>query len=269
MPSDSLRAGQLATALPAARITLPAEVQAALKAHAAAVAMTLPAPPRPGALASAATAQAAASAVQAAAKTGTITLDPAPVAAARLAETEARDRAELARAVLDAATAKVCAAADRHAQALTTSIQARHAETVRDLATLAAQLPPGVNDDLALETGDPLRERYLRARDLTSELSSLSALLLIIWPDDRFTGSPGDLERAVSYLRDAPAAHRLYEYIRTYPEPGSLEFWLRLLREHGPDAAWCPRLPEAQARAAELAAQWREDRVLAGPNVWR
>ena len=269
MLNDSLRAGQLATALPALiGGTLPPEVTSALRAHDAAGKMTMPAPTRPGELASAALAAAAAQAVQAAARTGTITLDPAPLAAARLAEQRARDEAELATAVRDAATAGVCAAADRHAPALTKAIQARHGQAVRELAALAAQLPPGVNDDLALETGDPLRSDYLQARDLVLELGRLRDLLGLVHPHDRFSAAPGSMELSALYC----CTPHLYDNWHRYPEPGSLEFWIMLITEAGAEAIWCPTIGQAEARCRELVEQRRLNDIAAlparGATVW-
>ena len=265
---NSLRAGQLATALPALiGGALPPEVRAALRAYDAAGQMTMPAAARPGEPVQAAIREAAATAVQTAARTGAITVDPGPVAIARSAEQELRDRADIARAVLDAATAGVCAAADRHAPALTTAIQARHAEVVSELAALAAQLPPGVNDQAALETGDPVRERYLRARDLTGELSRLRDLLGLVHPDARFSAAPGSMERSALYCRTP----HLYDNSHRYPEPGSLEFWIMLITEAGAEAVWCPTIGQAEARCRELVEQRRLNDIAAlpaGATVW-
>jgi hypothetical protein len=249
---DSLRASQLATGLPAARITLPPGVTAALRAYDATRQMTLPAPPQPGELVAAALAQAAHAAVQAAAKTGTITLDARWAGPARLAEAEARDRAQLATTILAAAEAGLCAATSRHAAALTTAIQARHAAIITELAGLAATLPPGIDNDTALERGGPVREAYLTARDRTAELASLRDLLMVIHPDARFRSTPAGMERAAMYCR----SFWLYDNSHRYPQPGSLAFWLQLVTE-APDAIWCPLPAEAETRLARLVEERR------------
>ncbi len=261
MPSDSFRSGQLAQQLPAARITLPAPVQAALRAYDAAGQVTVPAPPRPGEAVAAAIRQAAQQAAQAAAKTGIIdvTAAPAAIAAARRAEQEAADLADAARAAADEARVALCAAADQHAETLTKTVQARHAELVAELAGLAAKLPPGADDQIALDRGGEVREAYLGARDLAAELAALRDLLGVIWPHDQFSGPPGGLERATVWTRDG----YLYDQPDDYPAPGTLRFWLRLLAETGPGQVWCPRPHEVQARAAELAGQWHVEKVTA------
>jgi hypothetical protein len=50
---------------------------------------------------------------------------------------------------------------------------------------------------------------------------------------------------------------------------GSLAFALQLIREAGPDAIWCPTIPQAEARAAELTEQRRVADVqrALGPHV--
>src|SRR5215472_8390523 len=246
MPYDtSHRAGQLAATLPGQiGSALPPEVAAALRAFGAAQQMT---------------AIPAAEPVQAV----------IAQAAARAAEQNARDLAELASAAADAARLAVCVTVDRHAAALTRAVQHKHGEVVTELAALAAELPPDVDDRAALEHGDPLRARFLRARDLTAQLALLRDLLGIIWPGAAFRTAPGSLEQAVTWCRSPWA----YDQWHLAPgEPGSLAFVLWLVAGAGADAVWCPTISQIETRVAQLIEEQRRDRIAAlpgrGAKVW-
>jgi len=268
MPYDtSHRAGQLAATLPGQiGSALPPEVAAALRAFGAAQQMTAIPAAEP---VQAVIAQAAARAVQAAGTTGSIVLDAAPVAAARAAEQNTRDLGELASAAADAAQLAVCLTVDRHAATLTQAVQHKHGEVVTELAALAAELPPDVDDRAALEHGDPLRARFLRARDLTAQLALLRDLLGIIWPGAAFRTAPGSLEQAVTWCRSPWA----YDQWHLAPgEPGSLAFVLWLVAGAGADAVWCPTISQIETRVAQLIEEQRLDRIAAlpgrGAKVW-
>jgi hypothetical protein len=189
------------------------------------------------------------------AATEKLTLDTRPIEAARNAEQTDRDATVLLKAVKTAAVVRVCNAVDEHAGQLLAALGARHGELMREFALLAKDLPPGVNDTMALKAGEPMRSKYLSARDTHAEAMQLrEAVKLVDNPPLRSRDSPGDLERALWNVRDAP---ELFSNPRRW-HGGSFDDFVGYVHNGGAQF-WLPTFAEVQERAAELREEHRRD----------
>jgi hypothetical protein len=249
VPADAQirhRAKALAGLIPAALEKPPEAVATAITAFENCEAAKPPAAPAPGARVSRAILDAADKAAHRAA-VEKITLDVGSVAQARAEEQADKDSLTILRAVKISAAVAVCATVDEHAGELIAALKKRHEEIMREFALLAKGLPDGVNDAVALEAGEPVRSKYLSARDTHGEAMQLRECLALL--DDiplRDRGGPDNLERALWNVRDAP---ELYDKPKLWHGSGFADY-LAYARDGA--EFWLPLLAEVQKRAAEM-----------------
>jgi hypothetical protein len=264
------RAGQLAETLPPLGIGLPAQVRYAITAHEAAQRLRAPAPPLPGAATRAAGDAAIDLAHAACEKRGVLPpLDAgiARIGAARAAEQRTLDEAELVREVKAAAGLVLVQAVAAQAAKIVASLQTRHREVIAELVERARRLPPGINDQVALERGGEVREDYLAARDLAALAGRLRDSLSIVENDP--PRSIDGLGICLMYERSSA----LYDHwlapsgTTDLGTVGSFEFYLRAAHEAGLDW-WLPSAAEWRQRCAEIVERHQADRArLAGAHV--
>jgi hypothetical protein len=254
--SDEHRAGTLAT-LAQAGIALPATVRAAITGYEAIMALPVPAPPYVGADRSAIAALADELARDA--LTGKRPaappqpLDVTPVSRARQEDQAALDRAALARELRSAAAVVLCQVfGGANGQQVIAAIQARHADVVDGLVKRARRLPPGADEQTALETGGQHRTDWLGCRDAVTVLTRLREALRLVDP-----GVPPEPVDGLSFCSGWERSGRLAGTwlapvgATTFGLLGSLEFWLAAGREQGFEW-WLPSAAEQAARLAEL-----------------
>jgi hypothetical protein len=255
---DRGRADQIASLT--GLVELPPPVLKALGVYEAAQGPQ-PALPAPGSLVRTAMAQAAEEIARRGGR-AVAELDTSKIRAARQADQDAMDRAELGREVLGVAARLVGEAADTHRDRIVATIQARHEEATAELVTAARRLPPGANDTMMLEMGDPHRKDYLRCRDLAAEATRLREGLRTV-EDVEAWGMPEGWELALQYERSGSLIGHLLarEATTTYGPIGSLPFWLAAGREDF--KWWLPADAQWRARCAEVLAERQRERVQA------
>ena len=188
-------------------------------------------------------------------------LDVNPITTARDAEQAARDRTTLAAEVQAAAQELLCATVTAHEAAVVQVIQARHADMTAVLVKCAHRLPPGTDDQAALQAGGSIRTDYLAARDATATAASLREALRLA-EDAASSEEPDGLTITTAYERTGA----LYQswlaptWTTTYGDPGTLEFWLNAGREPGFEW-WLPDSSQLHQRLAELRTQQQHDRA--------
>jgi hypothetical protein len=254
------------TALADLGIPLPPGVKQAIGAFAAAEALRVPAPPRPGVLAREAMTGEADRLARQAAATARPTFDLADLSAiadARRQEQEAADRQALGVEVRDAAALVLGEAVAQSRADLIAAIQGKHHAIVADLCKRARRLPPGADDQSALEAGGQHRADYLAVRDHVAELARLREALRLVdshpppEPDDGLSFCSGwekTGKLAATWLAATSTT--------TFGALGSLEFWLGAGREPGYEW-WLPTAAEQSARLAELRAARQAQRLAA------
>jgi hypothetical protein len=267
MPSTDPRytTGKL-VALADLNIPLPPGVSRAVAAFGAAEQIRVPAPPRPGVLARQAMAAQADRLARQAAATARPSFDlgdVSPVIEARAEEQAAADRQALAQEVRDAAALVLAEAVAEHAGEVIAAIQARHAEVVDGLCKRARRLPPGADEQTALEAGGQHRADFLAARDDVAELARLKDALRLA--DDGVPPDPDDgMSVCSGWERSGALAATWMAPIgaTTHGAIGSLEFWLSAAREPAYQF-WLPTAAEQTARIAELHADRQARRLAA------
>jgi hypothetical protein len=266
--SDEHRAGKLA-ALPQLGITLPATVRAAITGYEAVMALPVAAAPlRPGADRRAITALADDLARDAlTGKRPAAPSHPLGVSAitrARQDEQDAYDRAALARELRSAAAVVLVQAfSGENGQQVIGAIQARHAEVVDGLCKRARRLPPGADDQSALQQGGQHRIDYLAACDAVAELARLREAIRLV--DDRTPPQPVDgLSLTLAWEKTGALARTWLapSGTTTHGDLDSIEFWLSAAREPAYQF-WAPTADEQAARLAELRAERQAQRVQA------
>jgi hypothetical protein len=267
MPSTDPRftTGRL-VALAGLGIGLPAEVSRAIAAFTAAEQLQVPAPARPGVLVrEAMTAEAGRLARKAAesARPSFDLRDVSAVTAARAAEQEAIDRLALAQELRDAAAVVLGQAVAQHRGELVTAIQAKHQAIVADLIKRAKRLPPGADEQTALETGGQHRTDWLACRDAVAELDRLRQAMRLAdqstppVPDDGIALCSG-WEQTGNLAKTWLAR----EGVTTHGPVGTLEFYLSAARD--PDLRWwLPTASEQAARIADLRGARQAQRLAA------
>jgi len=267
MTSADHRAEQLAQLAHFGQLTLPAPVTTAISGYEAVMASPAPPMPERGAEQRAIAALADELARQAMLGKQPASppqpLDVTAITAARQADQDALDRVALARELREAAAAVLCQVfAGSNGQQVIGAIQARHAELMAELVRHAHLLPPGADDQAALEHGGEIRESYLAARDLAATITQLREAVRLVEDRTPFD-MPDDLEITLAYERTG----RLYREAwmapisaTTYGPLGSFQFWLGAARE--PDwEFWLPSAAELQARAAQVREKMHTARV--------
>jgi hypothetical protein len=231
------------------------------------MAMRAPAPPLPGQAARQAIAEYAADLVKGAYAEGRApaTPDPGRIAAAREREQAALDVADVVREIRTAAAAALGRVIDEHRQAVFAAIRAAFTEAITELTGHARKLPPGCDEQVALQQGGAIRVSYLAAMDLIIRCEALRELFRSV--EDAEPGGYGDdlLELALTYLRtplfydsreDTSGTTRWGRY-------GTREFYLGACREADPGDWWLPTQDERDARAAGIVEQRRTAAVRA------
>jgi hypothetical protein len=258
------RAAQLA-GLPALKIALPAVVQDAIRAYEVSLKLPVPARPDPRAVDRAVAQRAAELVREPPGRLAELAADVGAISAARRDAEQADDRAALATEVKSAAAELVCRVVSGDIAAeITRAIQGKHATTIGDLASRAARLPEGIDTETALTAGGKIRDDLLHARDLIAELRVLrAALTQVEGPAAASLARNDGLGVCLRFERSG----RLY---RRHWQPGdatttagpidSEPFWLALAPEPKLDW-WCPTIRQAAARANELEAQFRTERL--------
>jgi hypothetical protein len=259
------RAAQLAT-LPELGINLPEAVSRALAAYQAA--MELPIPPRagPSVVGQAVAARAAALVREAPpGKLAGLAGDVTAITTARRDAEQADDRAALAAEVKSAAAEWLCQVMTGDTAAeVTRAIQGKHGAAVRDLASRASRLPPGIDTEGALTAGGKIREDLLRCRDRITELRVLrAALIQVEGPAALALARSDGLAVCVRFERSGQLYRRYWQAGDATTTAGPLDsepMWLALSPVPGLDW-YCPTMAEAAARTAELEAQFHAERL--------
>jgi hypothetical protein len=259
-------AGQL-VALADLGIELPPAVVNAIAAFGAAEQIRVPAPPpRPGVLVrQAMTAEADRLAREAAASPSPSfdLTDVSVITEARAEEQRIIDRQAFAAEARNAA-ALVLGQAVAHARdEVIASIQAKHHAIVTDLVKRARRLPPGADDQTALDAGGQHRADYLAVRDHVAELARLRNALRGV--DSHPPPEPVDGIAICSHWERSGALARSWlapTGTTTHGDLGSLEMWLSAGREPGYEW-WLPTSAEQTNRIAELRADRQARRLQA------
>jgi hypothetical protein len=247
-------------------IALPAEVSRAIGAFTAAAQLRVPAPPPPTALIRRATIREADRLAREAAVADqpAFVLDVSAITDARAQEQQATDRQALAQQVRDAAAVVLAEAVARSRGELIAAIQAKHEAIVTDLRKRARRLPPGADEQFALERGGQYRADYLAARDAVAELDRLRDALRLV--DSHPPPEPVDgiaicsVWERTGLLAETWLAH---DAISTYgPIDGGLSWWLSIARVDSYDL-WLPTAAQQEARIAEIRADRHTQRVQA------
>jgi hypothetical protein len=261
------RADQLAS-LPALGIALPEPVSRAFASYQAAMRLPVPPRPEPRAVEQAVAGRAAELVAETPpGKLAELAADVTAIGAARQAAQDAEDRAALAAAVKGAAAERLCQVMTGEiAQQVIDAIQAKYGAAVSDLATRAARLPPGITTEGALTAGGRVRDDLLKARDRIAELRVLRQAVAQVEGPHALAGARSDGLGACVRFEQTGRLYRDHwqagNGITTAGPLDSEAMWLALapLREL---RWWAPTTAEATARAAELEAQFRAERVRA------
>jgi hypothetical protein len=265
--SDEFRAGKLAE-LARLDLALPVTARAAITGYEAIMALPVPAAPYPGADRRAVAALADELARQA--LTGKrpaappVPLDVSAITAARRDAEQADDRAALARELRVAAAAVlVQTLGGENGQQVIGAVQARHGDLVDGLVKRARRLPPGADEQTALETGGQHRADFLAARDAVAELNRLREALRLVdhgTPPEPVDGlafcSGWEQSGALAGAWLAPTGTTIHGDL------GSIEFWLSASRVDG-YRWWLPSAAEQRERIAELRADRQARRAQA------
>lgn len=261
------RAAQLAS-LSALGLELPAAVTKAIAGYEGSMAMRVPAPPQPGQAAWLAIADYATSLVERACTAGRAPAapDPGKIAAARAAEQAALDVAAVAAAIRGAAAVVLCRIADEHLRAVLAAIRAAHERAITELAGHARKLPPGADEQMALQQGGQVRTSYLAAVDLIGRAEGLRALFRFVEDAPTSGYAPDLLEQALSYLRTPLIYDRRVDTSggTAWGPLGSIPFYLGVCREVDPGDWWLPTQDERDACVAAIHERRRVARVKAG-----
>ena len=256
----AVRSDQLAD-LDTLRVTLPAPVAGAIRAYRASLTVLAERPPLPGTLAAEAAAAEARRQAVAAASGKPFTLDPKAVTAARHKEGELADAELLAAAIRDAAAAHLTETVQTHMAATIGALQARHRDLMTDLVQRAKRLPPGTDDETALEAGGEIRTDFLAARDLVAEEDVLREAVRIV-EHAPSRGAPDPVVACLQYERSGELYRnhwRTRSWDLTHGQLATLTFWLSAGRE--PFEWWLPSRRELDARVAEFTAEQQARRV--------
>jgi len=265
---DEYRASNVAAlADPALGVKLPAAVAKAIRGYQACQQVRPPAPPPQGA-ARLAVVDAGIDLAEDALSAGRppAAPDPAKIAAAREREQAALDAAAIVAEVRAAAVIGLNRITDEHRAAVFTAIRARHAELVTELTGHARELPPGADEQVALQQGGATREHYLAAVDLVNRIEALRGLFRDVEDAPAHGAAPGLMELAVTYLRtplfydsreDTSGTTRFGAY-------GTREFYLGACREVDPGDWWLPTTAERDDLADAIHEQRRVAKVKAG-----
>jgi hypothetical protein len=259
----SNQAQQIAAMARTLNINIPAEVTAAVTACEAAAKMTTgPPPPDPGQVLAAQAADLARATLADPAALADA-LDPAPAAAARQAQQAHADRTSLAAEVQAALERQLVTTVRQHQGAVVGAIQARYATVTGQLASRAARLPLGIDDQAALRSGEKVRADFLAALDLLDEAAQLRAAVAVA----AGTAPPPDAQvdrvaAATAYEKTgALVKHWTVDGLCFGQPPGSLAFYTAAALTRERFEWWCPPVAALHARAAELRQEAAEERV--------
>jgi hypothetical protein len=254
--SDEYRAEKLA-ALARLDLTLPAPVRAAIGGYEAVMALPVPAPPFRGADRRAITALADELARDAIIGKHPARppqpLDVTPIRQARQDDQDAHDRAALARELRAASAVVLCQVFGGDiGQQVIEALQARHAEVIDGLCKRARRLPPGADEQTALQAGGQVRLDYLAAVDAVATLAELRTALRLVDPGT--PPEPDDGMAACSHWEQTGKLAQTWMAPTgdtTHGTPGTLSWWLSVARQDG-YVLWLPTAAEQAARLAEL-----------------
>jgi hypothetical protein len=256
MSTIQARADALARlADPGLGLDLPAALAKAITAYAAIMALRPAEPPPPARAAITAEASRALGAAFAKGST-TVTIDPGPVAAARLAEAEHRDQAEILHALRELAPARLCQITDEHRAHVIAALQRKHADIIGQLVPAARRLPPGITETAALDQGGQVRTGFILTRDLAGAAERLRAVLVDVQDVPLRGEMPGSLEISLAYVTDTTVYDRATGH---YGPPGTPAFYRALARDADAGLWWLPTVRERESRAAQIV----EERKLA------
>jgi hypothetical protein len=265
------RAGQLASLARLEHLSLPAAARTAIDGYRALRALPVPPQPLPGADRRAITALADELARDA--LTGkhpavpSLPLDVTAIAAARQAEQDSQDRANLTGDLRAAAAAVLCQVFYSESQQVIAAIQARHAEVMAELVQHARQVPEGTDDNVALEHGGELRVSYLAARDLVPIVTRLREAVHLV--EDRLPPAPSDgIDWCLLFERTGLLAKTWLapSMVTEHGALGSFEFYVSACKV--PDYEWwCPAAGEVEERAEQLHQQMHASRVAELPAM--
>jgi hypothetical protein len=198
-------------------------------------------------------------------KLAELAADVTAIGAARQAAQDGEDRAALAAAVKDAAAERLCQVMTGDTAAeVVGAVQAKYGAVVKDLASRAAKLPPGIDTEGALRAGGATREHLLAARDQVAELRVLRAAVAQVEGPAALALARNDALGVcvrVESTGELYRRHWLAGDAATDAGPlDSEQMWLALAPL--PDLDWwCPTMREAAARTAELEARFHTERV--------
>jgi hypothetical protein len=268
--SDEFRAERLAE-LAQFDLALPATIRTAINGYLGVMALPVPVAPYPGADRRVITdladrlARDALTGKRPAAPP--VPLDVTAVSRARQADQDDQDRAVLARELrAAAAVVLVQVFSGENGQQVIGAIQARHADVVDGLVKRARRLPPGADEQTALETGGQHRTDWLACRDAVAELARLREAIRLV---DH--GTPPGLDDGLAFCSGWEQTGALARTwlaptgTTTHGDLGSLPFWLSAAREDG-YRFWLPTFGEQSARIGELRADRQAQRMAAVPR---
>jgi hypothetical protein len=259
---------RLLAQLPELGLDLPAAVRYAISGYRSAQAIRAPAAPLPRAAERALADLAlnlAHSAVEGK-RPGALpgSLDVSAVAAARAAEQETLDRIALVGELRNATSVVLCqVAAGDNGRRIIAAIQQAHGETVAELTGHLRSLPAGVDDQVALAEGEPVRSAYLAGLDLAERAARLRQALVLVEGAAPPREIPDGFSQCAAYERSG----RLHSHWngRTgtieFGPFGSFAFWDAACRIEPPLDFWLPATAEAEARASELREQAHVEHV--------
>jgi hypothetical protein len=171
-------------------------------------------------------------------------LDTRPIVAARAAEMDDRDKADLIREAKVSAASRLLDITAEHTRKLISAVQDRHAELAAEFVLLAKQLPAGVDDKAALEAGEPVRSSYLACRDAHAAMAQLKETLREM--DGPAPRNFGAIEQALLHIRDVPG---LWDHYMRYTGARFPDY-LGYVREGA--EFWAPTWGQIGQRVAEL-----------------
>jgi hypothetical protein len=258
------RAAQLA-GLPALKIDLPAVVQDAIRAYGVSLKLPVPARPDPRAVDRAVAQRAAELVREPPGRLAGLAADVTAIGAARQAAQDDADRGALAAAVRDAAAERLCQVMSGDTAAeVVAAIQSKYGGAIKDLASRAARLPPGIDTEGALTAGGRVRDDLLGCRDRIAELRVLrAAVIQVEGPAAVALGRNDGLGVCIRFERSGRLYRRHWQPGDAVTTAGPIDsepFWLALAPAPELDW-WCPTMRQATRRASELESQYRTERM--------